>query len=207
MPHRSALPAGARAVGTILVIVLLAGLVAACAAARFEPSGPCGADGRAPGAYPGLEAALPTTFRGRAPDKVDSGRNCTPRALATLVAHGVSELRFAGATWDLGSSSGLTLAVFEAPGLEAGWVSEFYEVGARTAKKTESVEVKPVALAGGRSGTRIDALNGESYQTVVVWPDGGLVRVALVANFIREIQTKERHDAVVTEALMAAMGR
>ena len=75
----------------------------------------------------------------------------------------------------------------------------------RTARKTESVDVTTVVVPNGTSGSRIDALNGESYQSVIVWPDGGLVRVALIASFIREVETKDAHDAVVTEALAAAM--
>ncbi len=117
------------------------------------------------------------------------------------------EVRFAGANWDLGSNSGVTLAVFEAPRLEAAWVAEFYEVGARAARRTESVEVGSVAIPDGSSGSRIDALNGESYQSVIVWPDGDRVRVALVASFIRAVETREAHDAIVDEALAAAMAR
>ena len=164
----------------------------------FDPSGPCSTDGRAAGAYPELEALVPREFQGRAPDKVDSGRNCTPTALATLALHDVSEMRFAGGIWDLGSNSGVTLAVFEAPGLEAAWVAEFFEAGARTARRVESVDVRSIVLPGGAAASRIDALNGESYQTVVVWPDGERVRVAIVASFIREVSTKAAHEAVVS---------
>jgi hypothetical protein len=195
-----------RALRAIVVVAVVAGL-AGCAGSGFDPSGPCASDGRTAGAYPDLEAIVRTTFRGRSPDQLDSGRNCSPQALATLGAHGVTALRFAGATWDLGSSSGLTLAVLEAPDLDAAWVAEFYEAGARAAKNTESVEVRTVAIPDGRPGSRIDALNGESYQSVVVWSDGEHVRVALIASFIREVQTKEAHDAVVSEALAAAIVR
>jgi hypothetical protein len=206
VPHRIAALASTRAHGLLLIAALLAGLVG-CVGASFEPSGPCTTDGRVPGAYPDLEAIVPATFRGRAPDRLDSGRNCTPKALATLVAHGVSELRFAGANWDLGSSSGLTLAIFEAPRLDADWVAEFYEAGARTARRTESVEVTSVTIPDGSSGSRIDALNGESFQSVIVWPDGDRVRVALVGSFIRAVTTREAHNAVVDEALAAAITR
>ena len=206
MPLRSAARFVSRAIGLVLVVVMLTGL-AGCTGANFDPSGPCSTDGRALGAYPELEANVPTTFRGRAPDRLDSGRNCTPRALATLVAHGVTALQFAGATWDLGSSSGVTVAVFEAPELDAAWMAEFYEVGARAAKNTAAVEMRTVAIPDGRQGSRIDALNRESYQSVVVWSDGEHVRVALIASFIREVETKAAHDAVVDEALGAAIVR
>jgi hypothetical protein len=196
----------ARAFGLALVATLVAGLAAGCSGG-FEPSGPCTADGRAAGAYPALEALVPATFRGRAPDRLDSGRNCSPEALATLVAHGITEVRFAGGVWDLGSSSGVTLAVFEATKLDAASLAEFFEAGARTAKNTESVDARSVTLPDGSSGRRIDALNGESYQSVIVWPDGARVRVALIASFIRAIETKEAHEAVVTEALQAAAVR
>ena len=193
-----------RALGAILAVAVVAG-VAGCAGSGFDPSGPCNSDGRTAGAYPELEAIVKTTFRGRAPDRLDSGRNCTPQALATLAGHGVTAMRFAGATWDLGSSSGVTLAVLEAPALDVAWVAEFYEAGARAAKSMLSVDVRTVAIPDGRPGSRIDALNGESYQSVIVWSDGQRVRVALIASFIREVQTKEAHNAVVDEALASAV--
>jgi hypothetical protein len=196
----------ARALAAMVLVGLVACL-AGCASGSFDPSSPCTTDGRQAGAYPALEAIATGTFRGRAPDRLDSGRNCTPQALATLVAHGVTELRFAGATWELGADSGLTLAAFEAPTLEAAWVAEFFEAGARTARNTDLVEVRTVAIPDGRPGKRIDALNGESFQSVVVWSDGEVVRVALVASFIRETETRQAHDAVVDEALAAAIAR
>jgi len=196
-----------RAVFAGAVLVVLSALASGCAGATFDPSGPCDSDGRAAGAYPELEALVPRSLQGRAPDRVDSGRNCTTAALATLALHNISELRFAGAIWDLGSNSGVTLAVFEAPGLQPAWVAEFFEAGARTARRVESVDVRSIALPDSVAASRIDALNGESYQTVVVWSDGGRVRVALVASFIREVSTKEAHEAVVNDAIAAALGR
>jgi hypothetical protein len=193
-----------------LAVVVLAAMVvlaAGCEGARFDPSGPCSVDGRVAGAYPELEALTPRGFNGRAPDNVDSGRNCTPGALATLALHDVTELRFAGATWDLGPNSGVTLAVFDAPGLEAGWMAEFFEAGARTARRVETVDVRPMDLPDGTDAIRIDALNGESYQTVVVWPDHGRVRVALIASFIREISTKQAHEDVVNVAIEVSLRR
>jgi hypothetical protein len=123
VPPRFAARFRVRAVFAVAFLAVLGG----CAGATFDPSGPCNSDGQAAGAYPDLEALVPRSFQGRAPDRVDSGRNCSTAALATLALHDVSELRFAGAIWDLGSSSGVTLAVFEAPGLDASWMAEFFE--------------------------------------------------------------------------------
>ena len=210
VPHRfralglTRAPVGIRFVAGLLAVIAV---VAGCGRGTFDSSGPCSTDGRAAGAYPDLEALVPREFRGRAPDKVDSGRNCTPTALATLALHDISEMRFAGGIWELGSNSGVTLAVFEAPGLEAAWVAEFFEAGARTARRVESVDVRSMVLPDGAAASRIDALNGESYQTVVVWPDGERVRVAIVASFIREVSTKAAHEEVVTDAIAAALGR
>jgi hypothetical protein len=189
----------------ILALIVLLAVLAACGARPFEPTGPCTADGRAPGAYPSLEALLPTAFRDRPPDRIDSGRNCSATSLGALAANGVAELRFAGATWDLGSSSGVTLAVFEADELRAEWVARFYEAGARAGKQIETVEVRSVVLPGDRQASRIDTLNGESYQSILVWPEGERVRVALIASFVREVDTKAAHEAVVTDALAAAL--
>jgi hypothetical protein len=207
VPPRIAARFRLRAAFPVTLLAVVCAVASSCAGATFDPSGPCKTDGRAAGAYPELEALVPREFQGRAPDKVDSGRNCTPTALATLALHDISEMRFAGGIWDLGSNSGVTLAVFEAPGLEAAWVAEFFEAGARTARRVESVDVRSIVLPDGAAASRIDALNGESYQTVVVWPDDERVRVAIVASFIREISTKAAHEEVVTDAIAAALGR
>src|SRR5688572_21950395 len=54
----------------LLALVLVMG---ACAAPEpFDPTGPCSADGAAPGAYPELEALIPTMYEGRAPETLDS---------------------------------------------------------------------------------------------------------------------------------------
>jgi hypothetical protein len=42
-----------------------------------------------------------------------------------------------------------------------------------------------------------------SYQSVIVWQRDERIEVALVADFIREIQTKEAHEAVVRDAVNA----
>src|SRR5262245_38022243 len=94
-----------------IALAILATLSAVACAASFDPDGPCTGDGRMPGAYPSLEALVPRDVGGSAPTTVDSGRNCTDRALGSLAGHGVDELRFAGATWETGTSSGVTLAV------------------------------------------------------------------------------------------------
>lgn len=175
------------ALATTAVLLLAAGLVAVgCAtapAATFDPAGPCLTDGKTPGAYPELEALLPSSLDGEPPTTVDSGRNCTPKNLGSLAAHGVSEVRFAGAIWDLGGSQGVTTAVFAAPGLEAEWMAEFYETSAETGRKTEDIETSAVTIAG-RPGQRMDLRNGESLQSVVVWPSAidDTVHVVLAAD-------------------------
>ena len=184
-------------------------MIAAACSAPFNPSSPCTADGRAPGAYPELEAAIPTGHQGAAPSRLDSGRICTTAGLGTLAGHGIKEIRFAGGTWSIGTDSGLSLAVFIDPAaarLDPAWILEFYDATARVGKNVQSVETSDYPVGAGISGNRIDVLNGESYQSVVVWERNGRVEVALVANFIREIQTKEAHDKVVRAAVDAFGG-
>jgi hypothetical protein len=191
-----------RAAIVAAVVVLL---VAACGGSSFDPSGPCTADGRAPGAYPDLEALVPKTLDGKPADTVDSGRNCSAAALSTLADHGISQLRFAGAAWGGGANGGTSIAVLDASDLRADWVHEFYVAGANTARDAESVtESQPTV--GGHPAYRVDVLNGESYQTVIDWEDGGHVRVVLVASFIREVSTKAQHEETVQQALKAADG-
>ncbi len=191
-----------------LLAVILGVALAGCASS-FDPTGPCSSDGSVPGAYPELESAVPTAFRSAAPAELDSGRACTSDGLGTLAGHGVKEIRFAGGTWTTGTDSGLSLAVFttaDGPALETAWVAEFYEAGARAGKNVTSVETSDYPVTAAVQGRRIDVLNGESFQSVVVWPRNGQVAVALVADFIREIQTKDAHDVVVRDAVDAFGG-
>ncbi len=195
--------------GLLGLIVVIALSLGACGSS-FDPTGPCSADGSAPRAYPELEAAVPKSYQGTAPKELDSGRSCTATGLGTLASHGVKEVRFAGGTWPTGTDSGLSLAIFtDASGsvLDPAWIAEFYETGARAGKDVTSVDTTDYPVSGSIRGRRIDVLNGESYQTVVVWQRSGQVAVALVADFIREIQTKEAHDKVVRAAVDAFAGQ
>jgi hypothetical protein len=171
--------------------------------ASFDPNSPCSTDGRFPGAYPDLESLVPRSLGGRPADRLDSGRSCTDAALATLKSHGVAELRFAGGLWEAGANSGTTLVVFGSPApLEAAWIAEFYEVGARAGKKTEQIDSGPLTVEG-QPGFRLDTLNDESYQTVIVWPHGGHVVAALVASSVREVNSRAAHETRVSAALAA----
>ena len=188
----------------IALLALLAVVVGACA--KFDGSEPCTSDGTGPGAYPELEAMVPKLFRAAAPSQLDSGRTCSTDGLTTLKGHGIDELRYAGGTWQTGTDSGLSLATFTSFGptaLRPEWVSEFYETGARNGKNVDTVDTSAYPVADGITGRKIDVLNDESYQSVIVWERNGRIEVALVADFIREIQTKAAHEQVVRQAVDA----
>lgn len=195
-----------RLAGRFFGVVLL---VAACggSTASFDPTGPCGIDGRAAGAYPALEARLPRELDGAPPASVDSGRHCSEAALGSLIAHDAAGIEFAGATWDLGGGTGVSSVVFSLPGrdLPAGWVAEFYEIGARTAKRTEHIETSRPTFAGTGEAWRLETLNGLSLQTVVTWQDGPVVRVVIVATAVSPDASRASHDALVAEAVAAAV--
>ena len=158
--------------------------MAACgggqAAASFDPTGPCTGDGRIPGAYPDLESRVPASLAGRPPEKLDSGRNCSSTNLATLANHGIAEVRFAGGSWSDGGSKGRTLAVFSAPGLQADWIAEWYRATAERGRRTENFEQTAVTIEG-RPGTRLQLVNDDRHQVVVVWPsaDGAVTQVVI----------------------------
>jgi hypothetical protein len=135
----------------------------------FDPTGPCTADGAAPGAYPELEAQVPTTFEGRGPDTLDSGRNCTVENLGSLADAGIDEVRFAGGTWDFGGNRAAALAVFNAPGLTADALAEFYASSAAAANRTEVTAASSPVIAG-QPTRRLDSTTGTRIQTVVTWP-------------------------------------
>ncbi len=187
-----------------VALLVAVSVVAACSAgsASFDPSSQCTTDGRFPGAYRDLEAEVPPTLAGKAPDVLDSGRSCTATALGTLAAHGVSELRFAGGLWQRGSRSGTTLVVFDSPTLlEPSWLTEFYEAGARGARNTEGITVTQVPVDGG-TAQRLDTLNADSYQSVVVWKRGPRVVAAIVATDVHEA-TRDAHEAAVAAGIAA----
>ena len=194
----------------VLVAVLLAVLVTACSgspAASFDPNAPCGVDGRVAGAYPDLEARLPTSFEGAGPAMVDSGRHCSEAALGSLIAHKVSNVQFAGAVWDLGGGAGISSAIFRLPGadLPADWISEFYDIGARTAKRTENIEASSPIIPGPGQIFRLDTLNDLSFQTVLVWQDGSVVRVVLIGTPVSPSATRAAHDDLVDRAAAATV--
>lgn len=192
-----------------MFVLILAALLAACGSsgASFEPSGTCGPDGKVAGAYPHLEARLPTRFEGKAPTSIDSGRHCSDESLGSLITHGAAGVEFAGATWDLGSGTGVSSALFSLPGRElpAAWIAEFYEVGARTAKRTENISTSRPTFDGTEAPYRLDTLNELSLQTVVTWQDGTIVRVVLVATTVAPGASRAAHDDLVAKAVAATV--
>jgi hypothetical protein len=194
----------------LLAAVLLALSVTACGGpgATFDPAGPCVVDGRTAGAYPALEARLPTSLDDRSPSSVDSGRNCTEAGLGSLVTHDLAAVMFAGAIWDLGDGSGVSSVVFAAAGteLQAAWIAEFYEAGARAGKKVSNIEASRPVFDGAGETWRLDALNDLSFQSVVTWQDAEIVRVVIIATKVAPDASREAHDDLVAAAVRASVG-
>ena len=175
--------------GRLFAMLLLTAVVVGCAGspiplATFDPSSPCTTDGRQPGAYPDLEALLPPDYQGIKPTSVDSGRHCTKDALGTLATAGIIGVRFAGATWSLGGTTGLSFAVFAADGLTASEMIDFYGAGAQANSKTDTFQATDTAVAG-RPARRLDVLQSDgSAHTIVAWSSktGGIVDVLLATD-------------------------
>jgi hypothetical protein len=188
----------------------LAAVLAACgvSGATFSTAGPCLADGRAAGAYPDLEALVPTKLAGTAATSTDSGRNCSDRALGTLTAHNVHDLRFAGSTWDLGGGSGTSIAVLALPSgaLPLEWAEEFYTAGALNGSKTDNVKTSHPTFPGVAEAFRVDALNDLSQQAIVLWQLGDRIGVVIVASHVDPTASMATHEARVLEAVAAAVG-
>jgi hypothetical protein len=194
------MPAGRTlAIATRLLVAVVLGACSAAPGASFDPNGPCNADGAAPGAYPDLEARIPTTFDGQGPGRLDSGRHCDPASLGSLATAGYSEVRFAGGTWDLTGDAAVVLAVFQADGLTADRIAEFYATSARAADRTTIVG-ESTPTVGGRPGHRLDTRTSDRSQTIVVWPsaDPDIVDVVI---------SNELPDAKIQAAVDAFGGR
>jgi hypothetical protein len=176
--------------------------LAACSSApvaSFDPTGPCSGDGRVPGAYPDLEALVPKAYLGGPPQTLDSGRNCTPVNLGALASFGISEVRFAGATWSFGAERAAVLAVFRATGLTADALATFYLDSAGDASRT-TIDGQSSPVIDGRQGRRLDTETSERLQTVVVWPAAEVDQVNVVI-------TNDLPDARIQDAIDAFGGR
>lgn len=187
----------------VALLVGVAAIAAGCdsgAAASFDPSTPCAGAAQQimSGAYPDLEARIPATLQGKAPDERDSGRFCAQATLGSLWDAGIREEQFGGAIWALGSKAGgVQLTVFRAPGLTAQAIADEYRRGAAADRTVTIVSASTLTVAG-RNGYRIDLLNGESRQAIVVWPsaDGAVVQVVVAADV----------DETTVQAGIAALG-
>lgn len=178
-------PAMSRLITAVMSLAMVA-ILAACtgaATASFDPTGACSGDGSAPGAYPDLEALVPTSYEDRAPNRLDSGRNCSDENLGPLADEGIDEIRFAGGTWEFGSDIAAVLAVFDAQGLTVDKMADWWESTARDSSRTEILGVSDVEAAG-REVRRLDTKTGERLQSVLVWEgkNPGQVNVVLSHN-------------------------
>jgi hypothetical protein len=176
--------------GLVAVGLILAACVASSPPPSFDPAAPCGGVDRQEmkGAYPDLEARIPLDLDGQAADTRDSGRFCSKGTLGTLWDAGIRESQFGGGIWAIdpagGSSlAGLQLSVFRAPGLSARLLADEYKSGANATQRVTLVSATNEQI-NGRPGFRINLLNGDSHQAIVVWPsaDGAVVQVVIAAD-------------------------
>jgi hypothetical protein len=183
-------PGPRRALGAPVVLLLAAALlVAACAptlpSASFDPATPCDGTARQQmkGAYPDLEARIPLELEGRPAASRDSGRFCSAETLGSVFGAGVTEVRFGGGIWEVGERGGIQLGAFEGDGLTPALLAEEYRLAADRSRRTEAVRATTLEVAG-RPAWRIDAVNGNSRQAIVVWgsADGAVVQTVVAAD-------------------------
>lgn len=204
--------AGSTAGGLRLVLAGFALALATTACGTLDPTFPatsaCPNEVTAPGTFPELEGLLPRGMIERSPDELESGWHCIPDTLGTYAAHGVRELRFAGATWDHGEGDATVAAVFTTgpgePPLQAAWVEEFYQLGAQSGRRVDNVATSRPSIGDAGQVWRLDALNNLSLQTIVAWPAGQVVRVVIVATQVEPGASREDHDQRVAIAVDVA---
>ena len=194
--------------------VFLLGLLLAACGAQETPTGPlaaCGADkadATSVGGFPELEALLPKEHDGRAPDLVNSGRSCSDKALGSLKAHGITELRYAGATWKQGRADATVIAVLATPSdqplLDQAWVEEFYTAGAVNATKTDNVTTTRPEMENVGKVFLLETLNDLSLQSVVTWNQAGLVHVVIVVSEVGPDASRDVHNERVEAAVTIA---
>ena len=201
MTHRSTVLHFRVSARALIALASLAVFVAACgggAPASFDVAAGCPVEGRVAGAYPDLEKRIPTSYEGRAPDTLDSGRHCDPDSLGSLAKAGFAEVRFAGGTWDFGGERAAALVVFEAPGLTANQIADFYGTSAQGANRTTITGVSTPEISG-RSGYRLNTMTGDRVQTVVVWPSA-------TSDVVNVVITNDLPDPKIQSAIDAFSG-
>ena len=201
MTHRSTVLHFRVSARALIALASLAVFVAACgggAPTSFDVAAGCPVEGRVAGAYPDLEKRIPTSFEGRAPDTLDSGRHCDPDSLGSLAKAGFDEVRFAGGTWDFGGERAAALVVFEAPGLTANQIADFYGTSAQGANRTTITGVSTPEISG-RSGYRLNTMTGDRVQTVVVWPSA-------TSDVVNVVITNDLPDPKIQSAIDAFSG-
>ena len=201
MTHRSTVLHFRVSARALIALASLAVFVAACgggAPASFDVAAGCPVEGRVAGAYPDLEKRIPTSYEGRAPDTLDSGRHCDADSLGSLAKAGFDEVRFAGGTWDFGGERAAALVVFEAPGLTANQIADFYGTSAQGANRTTITGVSTPEISG-RSGYRLNTMTGDRVQTVVVWPSA-------TSDVVNVVITNDLPDPKIQSAIDAFSG-
>ena len=182
----------------LAILAAVAGCNSGAAVTSFDPTTPCTADGRFPGAYPDLEAQVPKSYMSAAPETLDSGRNCTTANLGSLAGKGITMVRFAGGTWTFGAERAAVLARFTADGLDATSLADFYERSAKAASRT-NITNETTPTVAGRPGYRLDTETGQRTQTVVVWPSA-------IAGIVNVVITDDLPDARIQDAIDAFGG-
>jgi hypothetical protein len=174
----------------IMVLLVAAALVGACQAdpdapASFNPAADCnGADSQImAGAYPQLEALLPTSLAGVAPTSLVSGRFCSANTLGTLYQAGIHETHFGSAVWNRDSGSGIQMTIMEAPGLTVANAIQSYGYGAQNAPKVHLLTSTDVTV-NGIAGKRLDIENDDFQQEVIIWPTDtpGRLHILIASN-------------------------
>jgi len=179
----------ARPRATALFAVLAAGLlVAACSGGgdtSFDPAAPCdpAAGELMPGAYPELEARIPMLIEGDMAASRVSGRFCSKETLGSVYDAGVTEVRFGGGIWEVGERGGIQLGAFEGDGLTPELYAEEFRRAADASRRTEAVRATTLQV-DGRPAWRIDVVNGNSRQAIVVWgsADGEVTQSVIAAD-------------------------
>ena len=209
MRPASTRPSAAALAVVLLLAVVLGGCGALGPTASPDPACPTG-DVRAPGTLPRLEALLPRGMIERSPDTLDSGWICSAAALGSYVAHGVTKLGFAGATWDQGNGNA---TVDRDPGArdrarcDVAWVEEFYTAGAVAGRHTGDVKTDRPDVRRRRPG-----LPPRDDQRPVA-PDrrrsgrpAPYVHVVIVATTVSPDAVRADHDQRVEIAVEVAAG-
>jgi hypothetical protein len=180
-----------------LLLVAIVATACGSASASFDPTSACTTDGHQPGAYPVLEARIPTTYLGTGTGEAGLGSQLHPGQPRVAGAAGFSETA-SPAGPDVRRRAGGRAGGVHRQGPDGRQDGRLLHAE-RQGRSRTTVTAESAPTLAGRPGRRLDTTTGSRLQIVVVWP-------AADPDFVNVVISNDLPDARIDDAIAAYGG-